>query len=64
MKICLHQWIRPTGPYVKMEGVGNCKTCITHEDNKNCRNYSPITKPGEFEVKEKENAIYQTGTEA
>ena len=50
MKICLHQWIRPQGPYIKVEGMGDCRTCTTHEDNKFCK----------FEVKEKENAVYET----
>ena len=42
MKICLHQWMRPKGPYVKVEGVGNCTECTPHEDNKNCIKYCPI----------------------
>jgi len=60
MKICLHQWIRPQGPYIKVEGMGDCRTCTTHEDNKFCKNHCLITRPGEFEVKEKENAVYET----
>jgi len=53
MKLCLHQWIRPKGPYVKVEGVGKCEDCLPHEDNKYCRCYCPITITT-VEVKEKE----------
>jgi len=52
MKICLRQWIRPTGPKVKVEGVGECETCTPHENNKYCRLYYEITAPQEFEIKE------------
>ena len=42
MKICLHQFIRPK-IYVRLAGVGNCLTCQPHPDNKNCKEYTPIT---------------------
>jgi hypothetical protein len=54
MKICLHQWLRPTGPKVEVEGVGDCKVCIPHENNKSCRCYCEISAPQKFEVKERE----------
>lgn len=59
MKICLRQWLRPpTETKIKVEGVGDCSTCVPHEDNKNCRLYCEITAPQEFTVEEKEDAIY------
>lgn len=42
-KMCLHQWIRPAGPYVEVDGVGNCNVCTTNDENKNCRAYCEIT---------------------
>jgi hypothetical protein len=52
MKMCLQQWIRPTGPKIEVEGVGDCETCTLHEDNKHCRLYYPITI-STYEVEEK-----------
>jgi hypothetical protein len=50
-KICLHQWIKPDNKTnIKGEGMGDCRTCIPHEDNKKCRCYCEITAPQEFEV--------------
>ena len=56
MKLCLRQWIRPLGTKVKVEGVGDCDTCVPHEDNKHCRLYYPITITT-YEVEEKEDAL-------
>ena len=53
-KICLRHWITPKETNMKIKGVGDCKTCVPHEDNKNCRMYYEITAPQEFEVKGKE----------
>ena len=58
MKLCLRQWIRPTGSKVKVKGVGDCTTCTPHEDNKHCRLYCPITLTT-YKVEEKENALYK-----
>ena len=58
MQICLHQWIKPRGPYVEAEGVGKCEDCTPHEDNKHCLRYYAIAKPITFEVKEKEDAVH------
>ena len=52
MKMCLRQWVRPKGPNIKVEGVGDCKTCVPHEDNKYCRCFYEITAPKEFEIDE------------
>ncbi len=41
-KLCVHQFIRPNGPYIKLEGVGNCKTCVPDEKNWECAQYKPI----------------------
>lgn len=50
-KICLHQWIKPdTKTNIRAEGMGDCRTCVPHEDNKKCRCYCEITAPQEFEV--------------
>lgn len=51
--ICLNQWRKPTGPKIKIKGVGDCDKCIPHKDNKKCKNYWPITKPAEIEIKER-----------
>jgi len=53
MKLCLRQWIRPTGPKVEVKGVGDCTKCIPHEDNVQCRLYYPITI-STYEVEDKE----------
>lgn len=39
---CLRQFIRPSGN-IDIEGVGDCRVCVTHEDNKKCKMYVPIT---------------------
>ena len=41
MKMCLHQFVRPT-IHIPIEGVGNCMKCTPSEDNKNCKRYCPI----------------------
>lgn len=53
MKTCLNQFIRPKKSNVKIEGVGDCNKCLTHKDNKHCKEYYPITITT-YEVKEKE----------
>jgi len=53
MKVCLNQLIRPQGPNIKIDGVGDCKICLPHGDNKNCKEYYPVTLTIE-ELKEKE----------
>jgi hypothetical protein len=58
MKICLRQWIRPRGPYVKIEGVGDCNICKPHKDNLNCKLYYPINI-STFTVKEREDALHK-----
>lgn len=55
MKLCLRQWIRPKGPYINIEGVGDCRICTQHNDNKYCKCYYPITVTT-YEVKENKNA--------
>jgi hypothetical protein len=61
MKLCLRQWQRPSGPYVRIEGVGNCDVCVPHEDNKNCRLYYPINITV-YEVEEKDYALHTEGS--
>jgi hypothetical protein len=41
-KLCIHQFIRPTGPDLKLEGVGNCSKCIPDEKNSDCKQYHPV----------------------
>ena len=42
--ICLHKIFGSSCDIsVKVEGVGDCKTCIKDENNKYCRCYYPIT---------------------
>jgi len=53
MRQCLHQFLRPTVYITPRDGCGNCITCQTDEENKNCLNYYGITVQ-EFIVKEKE----------
>jgi hypothetical protein len=40
-EICLHQFIRPS-LYIKIDGVGDCRYCESHVDNKYCKRYYPI----------------------
>ena len=49
--LCIHQWIRPKGPHVEVEGTGNCNKCIPDEKNCECKRYSLIV----FYIEEEEN---------
>lgn len=40
MEICLYQLARPK-ENVTVKGMGDCTTCITDEDNKKCKRYTP-----------------------
>lgn len=52
-KICLRHWQVPITTNMRIKGVGDCKKCTPHKDNKYCKMYYPITKLGEFKVKER-----------
>jgi len=39
--MCLRQFLRPK-QNLRIEGVGDCTTCITDASNKNCRMYVEI----------------------
>jgi hypothetical protein len=55
LKKCLHQIIRPSrkNPSRQKE-VGECYNCQTHEDNKFCKCYTPVSDFVNFKV-EKNN---------
>ena len=57
LKKCLHQILRPSkpNPLLKREGVGDCYTCQTHEDNKFCICYAPVSDFQTFKVKKNED---------
>ena len=39
---CFNQVFRPKEMTVRHEGQGDCPTCQTHEDNRNCSRYQPV----------------------
>ena len=41
MRVCLRQYIRPDGRYIR-EGWGDCTSCKPDEKNKDCKGYYPI----------------------
>jgi hypothetical protein len=44
LKLCIQQVFRPKYvPKIKIEGVGDCSVCKPDKNNRNCRNYYPIT---------------------
>jgi len=51
MKKCLHQIRRPSRKNLSLpEGVGECFDCETNEDNKYCKQHTPVS----FEIFENE----------
>jgi hypothetical protein len=57
-KLCFYNIfnLKNAGPGLRHSGIGNCKTCISSEDNKQCLNYLEITIDEEddyFEEKKK-----------
>jgi len=51
MTICVKHLNRMKEGYIAIEGVGDCRICQPHPDNKNCKLYYPI-KIQEFEIRE------------
>jgi hypothetical protein len=39
--VCINQFLRPR-EHINIEGIGNCTICEADDENKLCKNYSPI----------------------